>query len=232
MAFQLIDRIAVEDEGEGPAVVCVHGLGGSSNTYTALMPAMARHRVVRVDLPGSGRSQRVEGELSIEGYADALLRVCDRLDVTRAHWVGHSMGTIVCQHIAASHPKRVASLALQLSRDVLKDSLQRHPEVGIRSAPGPSTDTLRADLDGRVQPVGEDRQAALLEGVAQQVCKRPGAAEVQDSLRRALGLLEKRGPCRDLAGGRAIADRAPALVDPELRPAETAGEPARQRRLA
>ncbi len=62
MGFQLIDRIAVEEEGEGPAVVCVHGLGGSSNTFTPLMPAMARHRVVRIDLPGSGgRSQRAEG---------------------------------------------------------------------------------------------------------------------------------------------------------------------------
>jgi pimeloyl-ACP methyl ester carboxylesterase len=112
MGFQLIDRVAVEDEGEGPAIVCVHGLGGSSNTYTPLMPAMARHRVIRIDLPGSGRSQRVEGELSIAGYVDAILKVCARLDVTRAHWVGHSMGTIVCQHIAAAHPKLVASLAL------------------------------------------------------------------------------------------------------------------------
>ncbi len=29
MGFQFIDRIAVEDEGEGPVVVCVHGLGGA-----------------------------------------------------------------------------------------------------------------------------------------------------------------------------------------------------------
>ena len=112
MTFQLIDRVAVEDEGEGPAVVCVHGLGGSSNTYTPLMPAMARHRVVRVDLPGSGRSQRVEGPLSIERYVEVLLGVCARLNITRAHWVGHSMGTIVCQHIAAAHPKLTASVAL------------------------------------------------------------------------------------------------------------------------
>ena len=70
MSFQLIDRIAVEEEGEGPAVVCVHGLGGSSNTWTPLMPALARHRVIRVDLPGSGRSQRAEGALSIERYVD------------------------------------------------------------------------------------------------------------------------------------------------------------------
>jgi 3-oxoadipate enol-lactonase len=112
MAFHLIDRVAVEEEGDGPAIVCVHGLGGSSNTYTPLMPAMARHRVVRIDLPGSARSQRVEGALSIAGYVDAILDVCARLNVTRAHWVGHSMGTIVCQHIAADHPKLVASVAL------------------------------------------------------------------------------------------------------------------------
>lgn len=112
MTFHLIDRIAVDDEGEGPVVVCIHGLGGSSNTYTPLMPAMARHRVIRIDLPGSGRSQRVEGALSIEGYVDAILRVCERLNLMRAHWVGHSMGTIVVQHIAATHARAVASVAL------------------------------------------------------------------------------------------------------------------------
>jgi 3-oxoadipate enol-lactonase len=112
MAFQLIDRVAVEDEGEGPVVVCVHGLGGSSNTWTPLMPALTRHRVIRVDLPGSGRSQRAEGVLSIQRYVDALLGVCARLNVTRAHWLGHSMGTIVVQHIAAVHPEMTASVAL------------------------------------------------------------------------------------------------------------------------
>ncbi|HLL18815.1 MAG TPA: alpha/beta fold hydrolase, partial [Rubrivivax sp.] len=60
MALHLIDRVAVEDEGEGDVVFCVHGLGGSSNTFTPLMPVLTRHRVVRVDLPGSGRSQRAE----------------------------------------------------------------------------------------------------------------------------------------------------------------------------
>jgi pimeloyl-ACP methyl ester carboxylesterase len=112
MAFHLIDRIAVDDDGEGPVVVCVHGLGGSSNTWTTLLPAMARHRVVRIDLPGSGRSQRVEGVLSIDTYVEAILRVCSRLDLTRAHWVGHSMGTIVVQNIAATQPKAVVSVAL------------------------------------------------------------------------------------------------------------------------
>ena len=112
MTFHSFDRVVVEDEGEGPPVVCVHGLGGSSNTWTPLMPALARHRVIRIDLPGSGRSQRAEGPLTIERYVEALMHACERLDVGAAHWLGHSMGTIVVQHIAAAQPKRIASLAL------------------------------------------------------------------------------------------------------------------------
>ena len=61
MTLHVFDRVVVEEEGEGDAVVCVHGLGGSSNTFTPLMPALARHRVIRVDMPGSARSHRVEG---------------------------------------------------------------------------------------------------------------------------------------------------------------------------
>jgi 3-oxoadipate enol-lactonase len=112
LALHLIDRCAVEDEGEGEAVVCIHGLGGSSNTFTPLMPALARHRVLRIDLPGSGRSQRAEGPLSIEGYAQAVQAACARLNISRAHFVGHSMGNIVCFQLAAAAPKLVRSLAL------------------------------------------------------------------------------------------------------------------------
>lgn len=112
MTFHLIDKIAVEDEGSGDAVVCVHGLGGSTNTWTPLMGALASYRVVRIDVPGSARSAAVSGVLSIERLADAVVSVCARLNITRAHFLGHSMGTIVCQHVAASHTKLVRSLAL------------------------------------------------------------------------------------------------------------------------
>ena len=112
MTLHVFDRTVVEEEGEGDAVVCVHGLGGSTNTFTPLMPSLARHRVVRVDLPGSARSQRVEGPLTIERFVATLLSICTRLNVARAHWIGHSMGTIVCQHVALAAPKLVRSLAL------------------------------------------------------------------------------------------------------------------------
>ncbi len=112
MALHLFDRVAVENEGDGDVVFCVHGLGGSSNTFTSLMPVLTRHRVIRIDLPGSGRSQRVEGTLSIQRFVDAVLSVVTRLNVSRAHFVGHSLGTIVCQHVAVAAPNLVRSLAL------------------------------------------------------------------------------------------------------------------------
>ncbi len=112
MSTHLIQRIAVEEQGEGEAVVCLHGLGGSSNNWTPVLQAWPRQRVVRIDLPGSARSAGVQGELSIESLVDAVLAVCTRLNIERAHFVGHSLGTIVCQHLAVREPARVRSLAL------------------------------------------------------------------------------------------------------------------------
>ena len=112
MSLHLIERVAVEDAGQGEPVVCVHGLGGSANTWTPLEPAFGRHRVVRVELPGSARSLRAEGPLSIERFVACLEQVCERLGLASAHGLGHSLGTIVCQHFAVRHPRRVRSLAL------------------------------------------------------------------------------------------------------------------------
>lgn len=112
MTLHSIDRMAVEEDGDGEPVVCLHGLGGTSNTWTPLMPALAGHRVIRPDLPGSGRSAAAGGALTIARLVEAVVTICARLNVSRAHFLGHSMGTIVCQHLAAEHPRLVRSLAL------------------------------------------------------------------------------------------------------------------------
>jgi len=112
VSLYVFDRVVVEDEGQGDPVVFLHGLGGSSNTWTPLMAFFFRHRVIRIDLPGSGRSHRAEGTLSIPRYVECALTVCERLGIARAHWVGHSLGTIVCQHLAVVAPARVRSLSL------------------------------------------------------------------------------------------------------------------------
>jgi len=111
-----IDRMAVEVDGEGEAIVLVHGLGGSCNTWTPLMPALARMRAVRIDMPGSGRSHKAhalaEGALSIDRLVAAVLRICGALGIERAWFTGHSLGTVVCQHLALAQPKLVRGLLL------------------------------------------------------------------------------------------------------------------------
>ena len=112
MTLHFIEKMAVEDDGEGDAVVCLHGLGGTSNTWTPLMPALAGYRVIRPDLPGSGRSAQAGGALTIEKLTDAVITTCQRLNIARAHVLGHSMGTIVAQHLAVAQPRLVRSLSL------------------------------------------------------------------------------------------------------------------------
>ncbi|MGZ3341443.1 MAG: alpha/beta fold hydrolase [Reyranella sp.] len=113
--FHLVGRIAVDIEtptGGGDGALCIHGLGGTSNTWTPLLPALSRFTVVRFDLPGSGRSHRLEGALSIDGFVEACLRVLASRNMERVHVLGHSLGTIVAAHLAAREPRAVRSLAL------------------------------------------------------------------------------------------------------------------------
>jgi pimeloyl-ACP methyl ester carboxylesterase len=112
MATLLAERMAIEVDGAGDPVLAIHGLGGSSNVWTPLMPALARHRVIRPDLPGSGRSGRVEGPLSIARFVQAVQRACAAAGAEKVHVLGHSMGTIVAMHLAVQAPAMVRSLAL------------------------------------------------------------------------------------------------------------------------
>ena len=102
-------RLAIEIDGEGEPVVMIHGLGGTTNTFTPLLPAFSRNQRIRFDLPGSGRSRHGEGALAIEVYLEAVRKA---FPAGSAHVVGHTMGTIVAQHFAAAEPGRVKSLAL------------------------------------------------------------------------------------------------------------------------
>ncbi|MEX2630602.1 MAG: alpha/beta hydrolase [Tistlia sp.] len=116
MSTQVIEGLAVEVEGAGDPVLFVHGLGGTSNSWTPQVMALAgRYRMIRPDLPGSGRSPLGGGagaKLTIESLVETLEKLLGVLGAGRAHLVGHSMGTILCQHLAARRPSLVRSLAL------------------------------------------------------------------------------------------------------------------------
>jgi 3-oxoadipate enol-lactonase len=107
-----VGPIQLEVDGHGEPVVFVHGLGGTSNTFAAMLESFAGFRCIRPDLPGSGRSPRPYETLSIGAMASAIVDVLHVMAGSRAHLVGHSMGTLVAQHVAVEAPEKVRSLTL------------------------------------------------------------------------------------------------------------------------
>jgi 3-oxoadipate enol-lactonase len=105
-------ELAVEIDGEGPAVLLVHGLGGTTNFWQVQTDALAeRFRVIRPDSAGAGRSPVADG-ISAESHAEDLAALLDELSIESAAVVGHSFGTLVVRALAARHPQKVAKLAL------------------------------------------------------------------------------------------------------------------------
>jgi pyruvate dehydrogenase E2 component (dihydrolipoamide acetyltransferase) len=100
-------------EGDGPAVVLVHGFGGDLNTWMFTQPALSEgRRTIALDLPGHGGSVKEVGSGDPETLTDAVEAALDALQVERAHLVGHSMGGAVAALVALRRPKRAASLTL------------------------------------------------------------------------------------------------------------------------
>lgn len=107
-----LGSMVTECNGAGSPVVMIHGLGGTSNSFAPLLDKLANYQVLRPDLPGAGRSATRPGQPGIAGLARS---VCDMLNATgikRASFVGHSMGTLICRHIATTQPGRVSRLVL------------------------------------------------------------------------------------------------------------------------
>ncbi|MCB9797574.1 MAG: alpha/beta fold hydrolase [Alphaproteobacteria bacterium] len=100
--------------GDGPALVLVHGL----SAYLAFWHLQVAHfaargwRVLALDLPGFGASDKPDAPCSPPWYARVLGRWLDALGVPRAVLVGHSMGGQICMRFALDHPERVRALIL------------------------------------------------------------------------------------------------------------------------
>src|SRR5262245_66576497 len=109
MSSRVIEGMAVEISGAGEPVLCIHGLGGTANTFQPQMPALAGRLVIRPDLPGSGRSALVDNP-SIPLFVEGVARLAKALQVRSATILAHSLGTIVAQHLVAQHETLVRKL--------------------------------------------------------------------------------------------------------------------------
>ena len=166
--------------------LCVHGLGGSSQNWTALMARLAGTvSAEALDLPGFGHSPPPDdGNYSIAGHARAVVRLLEAERRGPVHLFGNSMGGAVAVKVAAARPDLVRTLTLvSPALPEVPPQLTAWP-TGLASVPGLPRLYMRATRRWSI----EQRTAALLAlcygdpGVVDARTRAEAAAEYQRRL--------------------------------------------------
>ncbi len=107
-------RLRVQEVGRGPAVLFVHGTGGSGAYFAPLIRELQHFRCLVLDRPGWGLSEEVDfsGRPYRGVIAELLQETLDALGVNRAHVVAGSIGNLWALRLAQAHPSRVQRLVL------------------------------------------------------------------------------------------------------------------------
>ena len=127
-------RICYIDEGQGPALLMVHGLGGSLSNWAPTIEHFKRsHRVIALDLPGFGKSVGGCCDCTVEGFAGAIRGLLANLGIDKVSIAGNSLGGLITLHLTLDHPDLVENV-------ILVDTAGTHsfPELlkaGIRRLP-------------------------------------------------------------------------------------------------
>ncbi|WP_326699691.1 alpha/beta hydrolase [Streptomyces sp. NBC_01754] len=170
--------------GLAPALY-VHGLGGSSQNWSALMPLLAD--VVdgqAVDLPGFGQSPPPDdGDYSVTGHARAVVRLLDAERRGPVHLFGNSLGGAVATRVAAARPDLVRTLTL-ISPALPEIRVQR-PAVptGLLALPGVASLFVRLTREWTV----EQRTRGVMA-----LCYGDPARVSEEAFRHAVAEMERR----------------------------------------
>ena len=127
-------RIAYRTAGNGPVLLLIHGIAGSSATWDDVLPWLAeRYCVVAPDLLGHGGSAKPRGDYSLGAYASGLRDLLGALGHERASVVGHSLGGGVAMQFAYQFPERCERLVLVSSGGLGREV---HPILRAAALPG------------------------------------------------------------------------------------------------
>jgi pimeloyl-ACP methyl ester carboxylesterase len=178
-------KLSILEAGTGPAILAMHGLGGTKGSFLPTLAALAdrdRFRVIAVDLPGFGDSDKPIGAAYDAPYfAERAVNLLDALGIERAHLIGNSLGGRVALEIALRYPDRVGRLALLAPslawrRDRPGLSLVRlaRPELGlVQLAPRP---VVRAVVDRLIPGADKDWTALGVDEFLRAYLTRSGRA--------------------------------------------------------
>ena len=134
-------RLVVDDRGEGPPVVLVHGWCSDRRAWDDTIDALGpEHRTIALDRRGHGDSDAPAGGYTIEGHSADLACVLDTLAVRSCVLVAHAGGAPGVMEFARRHPERVRAL-------VLVDTM-------LRDGPLRTSDGEPSPLEGLAAMVG------------------------------------------------------------------------------
>jgi pimeloyl-ACP methyl ester carboxylesterase len=112
--FAKLDKLRVHYKSLGTgktALVLVHGWCGDVSFWSEQVPALAgKMRVVLIDLPGHGKSDRPKIDYTMDLFARAVDAVLQDAGVEEAVLAGHSMGTPVVRQFYRLFPKKTRAL--------------------------------------------------------------------------------------------------------------------------
>lgn len=100
--------------GEGNAVVLLHGFAEDSRIWDETVQHLsAGYRLIVPDIPGSGRSDLLNGEnIGIAGYAAAIAAVLEKEGIEQCSMIGHSMGGYITLAFAKKYPGKIRATGL------------------------------------------------------------------------------------------------------------------------
>jgi pimeloyl-ACP methyl ester carboxylesterase len=107
-------RIHVVETGphRGPALLLIHGHAGSTLWWDLLIPRLAGHRLIRVDLLGHGRSDKPADGYTMPEQARIVGAVLTQLRINRVIAIGHATGAVIAVALAEQRRDLVTALAL------------------------------------------------------------------------------------------------------------------------
>jgi pimeloyl-ACP methyl ester carboxylesterase len=129
-------RVSYRRGGQGPALLLLHGITNSSETWEGVAPWLVdRFTLIAPDLLGHGESATPRGDYSLGAHASGARDVLTALGIERATVVGHSLGGGIAMQFAYQFPERCERLVL-----VSSGGLGRDVHLLLRAASLPGAD--------------------------------------------------------------------------------------------
>lgn len=104
--------VAYYEAGEGQPLVLIHGVGMRLEAWEPQIAELSKtSRIIAVDMPGHGESDKLPSGSSIKDFVAWLGRFLDEMKLERVSIAGHSMGAMISGGVVATFPERIARVA-------------------------------------------------------------------------------------------------------------------------